>query len=93
MISPQQFTQRVRGDYEYSSLALFASDGAPDTFGERSTGDTTFYGNQKAFYAFGTDSWRVLPNLSVDLGLRYEFTQVPEAGYLQNRIRSPAFRA
>ncbi len=84
VISPQQFTQRVRGDYEYSSLALFATDGAPDVFGERSTGDTTFYGNQKAFYAFATDSWRVLPNLSVDLGLRYEFTQVPEAGSLQN---------
>jgi len=79
VISPQQFTQRVRGDYDYSSLALFATDGAPDTFGERSTGDTTYYGNQKSFYAFGADSWRVLPTLVLDFGLRYEFTQVPES--------------
>ena len=77
VISPQQFTQRVRGDYDYSSLALFATDGAPDTFGERSTGDTTYYGNQKAFYGFATDTWRVMPTLSLDFGLRYEFTQMP----------------
>ena len=68
IISPQQFTQRVRGDYEYSDLALFATDGAPDTFGERSTGNITYYGNQKAFYAYGADTWRVMPTLSLNSG-------------------------
>jgi len=90
VISPQQFTQRVRGDYDYSSLALFATDGAPDTFGERSTGDTTYYGNQKSFYAFGADSWRVLPTLVLDFGLRYEFTQVPESAATLQSLNSIA---
>ena len=53
VISPQGFTQRVRGDYDYSSLALF-TDEAPDTSAERSTGDTTFYGNQNAIYCIYT---------------------------------------
>ncbi len=90
IISPQQFTQRVRGDYEYSNLALFAVDGAPDSFGERSTGDITYYGNQKAFYAYGADTWRVMPTLSIDLGLRYEFTQVPLSAASLQSINSIA---
>ena len=39
--------------------------------------DTTYYGNQDAVYGYGQDQWRVSPSLTLTLGLRYEFTQVP----------------
>jgi len=51
-ITPQSFTQRVRGDYEYSSTALYLSDAAPDVFGERSAGNIIYHGNQQAFYLY-----------------------------------------
>ena len=78
-ITPQSFTQRVRGDYQYSSTALYAADAAPDVFGERSAGNIIYHGNQQAFYLYGNDEWRVTPNLSINLGLRYELTTVPLA--------------
>jgi Carboxypeptidase regulatory-like domain/TonB dependent receptor len=76
-ISPQSFTQRQRGDYEYGSLDVFLRDLSPDQFGERSTGNFFYYGDQSAIYAYGNDTWRVTKNLSLNLGLRYEFTSVP----------------
>ncbi len=76
-ISPQSFTQRQRGDYEYSNLNLFLHDLSPDQFGERSTGNFFYYGDQSAIYAYANDDWRVTSNLSLNLGVRYEFTSVP----------------
>ena len=76
-ISPQGFTQRARGDYDYSSINLYLNDLAPDSFGERSTGNHTYYGDQTALYGYGNDTWRVTPTLTLNAGLRYEFTSVP----------------
>ncbi len=83
-ISPQGFTQRARGDYEYTTLQNYLSDLAPDYFGERSIGSVTYYGDQSAIYGYGQDQWKVNPHLSIDLGLRYEFTSVPYSERLQN---------
>jgi hypothetical protein len=76
-ISPQGFTQRSRGDYQWTSFEGYLTDLAPDAFAERSVGQTTYYGNQKAFYGYANDDWRVTPNLTLNLGLRYEWTGVP----------------
>ena len=76
-ISPQGFTQRARGDYEWSGLNGYLHDTAPDSFGERSTGNQTYYGDQTALYGYGNDTWRVTPTITVNYGLRYEFTSVP----------------
>ena len=76
-ISPQSFTQRVRGDYEYASLSDYLTDVSPTTFGERSSGNFFYYGDQTAFYGFANDIWRVTPHVSLNYGLRYEFTSVP----------------
>ena len=76
-ISPQQFTQRSRGDYEYNGTQVYLEDFAPDNFGQRSTGSTTYYGNDKAIYAFANDTWRVNSHLSLNAGVRYEYTTTP----------------
>ena len=76
-ISPQGFTQRARGDYEWDYLTEYLHDVAPTNFGERSTGSFTYYGDQTALYGYGNDTWRALPNLTLNFGLRYEFTSVP----------------
>ena len=76
-IAPQSFTQRLRGDYEYSDLATYMLDIAPDVFGERTLGQPRYYGNQTASYSFAQDTWRVRPNLSLNLGVRYEYTSQP----------------
>ena len=88
-ISPQSFTQRVRGDYEWNNLTEYLHDVAPTNFGERSTGDFFYYGDQTAFYGYANDIWRVTPKLSLNYGLRYEFTSVPEGEKVQ-QINSAA---
>ncbi len=76
-IAPQSFTQRQRGDYEYSTLETYLLDIAPDVFGERTLGNPRYYGNQTATYSFAQDTWRMRPNFTLNLGLRYEFTTAP----------------
>ena len=76
-ISPQSFTQRVRGDYEWNYLTEYLHDLAPTAFGERSTGNFFYYGDQTAFYGYGNDVWRITEKMSLNFGLRYEFTSVP----------------
>ena len=83
-ISPQGFTQRARGDYEYTNTSDFLHDFAPDSEGERSSGSHTYYGDQTAFYGYGNDTYRMLPSLTVNLGVRYEFTSVPVGERSQN---------
>jgi hypothetical protein len=84
IISPQSFTQRALGDYEYTQMTDFLYDLQPFDFAERSTGNFTYYGDQIATYLYGSDSWKVNHHLTVDLGLRWEFSSVPTAQRLQN---------
>ena len=77
IISPQSFSQRVRGDYEYLSTEQFLLDLSPDAFGERNAGNNIYYGNQRVLFAFAQDDWRIRPNLTLNLGLSYSYQQVP----------------
>jgi hypothetical protein len=82
-ISPQNFTQRARGDYYYSTLDRYLHDQVPDLLGERSTGDTVYYGNMNQIFWYVNDQWKVTPRLTLNLGARYEYTGIPEAEKLQ----------
>jgi hypothetical protein len=82
-ISPQSFTQRQRGDYDYNSSQLFLEDLSPDNLGERSSGSITYYGNQKAIYWYANDTWKMNNHLTLNLGIRYEYTTVPTGENLQ----------
>jgi Carboxypeptidase regulatory-like domain len=84
LIAPQSFTQRLRGDYEYSSVLSFLQDQVPTAVAERSNGDAVYYGDQSALYWFANDDWRIRPNLTVNLGLRYEYSTIPFTERLQN---------
>lgn len=89
-ISPQTFTQRQRGDYEYNSAQMFLEDFSPDIIGERSQGASVYYGNQKGIYWYANDSWRVDTHLTLNLGVRWEYNSVPigEARQAFNNIAS-----
>jgi hypothetical protein len=77
LIAPETFTQRVRGDYEYNNTLTFLQDGTPDSLAERSNGNPVYYGDQSALYFYGNDNWRIRKNLTLNLGLRYEYTTIP----------------
>jgi hypothetical protein len=76
-ISPSSFTQRSRGDYEWSYLSDYLYDTNPDGIAERGLGNVTYYQNQQLLSFFGNDVWRLTPNFTVDLGLRYEYLTIP----------------
>jgi len=76
-ISPQSFTQRSRGDYDYGTLDRFLRDVNPDALAERSSGNPVYYGDQTALYWFANDDWRIRPNITLNLGMRYEYTTIP----------------
>ena len=76
-ISPNSFTQRSRGDYEYSFLSDYMFDYYPDNVAERSLGGNEYVANQWLYGFYGNDSWKLLPNLTVNIGLRWEYLTVP----------------
>jgi hypothetical protein len=83
IISPQTFTQRARGDYQYSEAQAYFYDLRPDFTAQRSVGDATYYGTQKIFYAFVQDDWRIRPNLTLNLGVNYSYQEPPKGTQLQ----------
>jgi hypothetical protein len=77
-ISGTHFSQRVRGDYEYSTFANYLLDVFPDYYLSRTLGNPEFSGNGLAYYGFIQDTWRIRKNLTLDVGLRYEWTGVSQ---------------
>jgi hypothetical protein len=71
------FISNIRGSYQYRTLERYLLDLVPDFQAQRAVGGSKPYsGNNYALYGFGNDDWKVTSNLSVSLGLRYEFTAV-----------------
>ncbi|HEY6183664.1 MAG TPA: hypothetical protein VIW67_15565, partial [Terriglobales bacterium] len=83
IISPQTFTQRGRGDYQYSAAQYYFYDLRPDFTAQRSVGDAVYYGTQKIFYAFVQDDWRIRPNLTLNMGVNYSYQEPPKGTQLQ----------
>jgi hypothetical protein len=83
IISPQTFTQRARGDYDYSESQYYFYDVRPDFTAQRSVGDVVYYGTQKLLYAFVQDDWRVRPNFTLNVGVNYSYQEPPKGTQLQ----------
>jgi hypothetical protein len=79
LIAASTFIQRVRGDYDYSNMERFLQDKVPDAGAERNVGGKPYSGNNIALYGYANDNWKVNRNLSLNLGVRYEFTSVPKS--------------
>ena len=84
-ISPQTFTQRSRGDYEWSYLSDYLFDYNPDYIAQRSLGNSKYYGDRIFSGLFASDTWKIRPNLALNLGVRYEYQTIPYSERLQNR--------
>jgi Carboxypeptidase regulatory-like domain len=76
-ISPSQFIQRARGDYEWNYLNDYLYDSIPDGLAQRTLGHNSYYQNQLLLSWFGNDVWKITPNLTLNIGLRYEYLSVP----------------
>ncbi len=77
------FLPRSRGDYIYGSFDELISDAVPSFSALRGVGSPAFNGNQKFFNAFAQDDWKVRPNLTLNLGIRYEFSTLPDGSKSQ----------
>lgn len=84
-ISPQAFTQRGRGDYEWSNLSDYLFDYNPDYIAQRSLGNSEYYGDRIFTGMYVNDSWKATQHLTVNVGLRYEYQTVPYSEKLQTR--------
>ncbi len=82
-IATNYFIQRVTGNYEYSTLDLYLRDVAPDILGERSSGATSYPVGFLQWAGYANDDIRVTQNLTINLGVRYEYVTVPVASRYQ----------
>jgi hypothetical protein len=82
--------QRVRGDYDYKTLAQYILDYTPDQLAERNVGVAPYSGNAINTSAFVNDSIRWKPNLTVNIGLRWQYDGIPhdDKQWAQNSIAS-----
>ena len=83
VILTNYFIQRVLGNYEYSTFQQYLQDLTPDVLGERSAGPTSYPLGFLENEAFAGDDWRIRPNLTINLGVRYEYVTMPVASRYQ----------
>src|ERR1051325_3229581 len=83
LITTTVFLARSRGDYWYTDFDQLIRDLPAEEVNLRGVGEPSFVGNQWNFFGFGQDDWKITPNLTLNLGLRYEYSSLPRSARLQ----------
>lgn len=92
IISPSDFLPRARGEYEWvgnqashlSDMDAFVRDFFPSSVSIRGVGLSRFAQNRAAFFGFLQDSWKIHPRVTLEFGIRYEFSQIARDSQLQD---------
>ncbi|HYE72697.1 MAG TPA: TonB-dependent receptor, partial [Blastocatellia bacterium] len=71
------FLQFARGNYDYADFDQLVRDQAPGNQALRGAGSSTFTGNNFQYHGFAQDDWKFTPNLTFNIGVRYEYSSLP----------------
>ena len=84
-IAPSNALPRARGEWDYANLQTLVNDLVPDggNGALRGAGSGVFASNYNAFYWFIQDDLKVTSRLTLNLGLRYEYSGIPRDENLQ----------
>jgi hypothetical protein len=77
VIFSTNFVQALRGSYIYEDFAQLLTDQVPAAQAVRGVSNGPFAGNHSQYYGFAQDDWKIKPNVTINIGVRYEYMTLP----------------